>query len=294
MTGMSIYPHDSNRTIKGLTLEGTPYVGSIVSAGAGHHGTLANILFKRCMLRNDIAAGDRARWAWGPLYNQVDNVWEDCVVEDAGYDEHAYYPHSSRGNMTWRRCISRRAGGQNIQSVWRLAETDDPDGYKVTGTHLVEGGETDHCGLPRGSGRASFALSFFGKQMGPYGNWGPRSEWDCSVIIKDHKITHDTLGQPAGWQLNGAILVEWRPRFELLGGSVSYDGPADQSLILAHMNQEVIVDGLQIHGARFFDINGVAAGRTKLIDIKNVTDNVILRIDGKKIGPLNQGYYHIG
>ena len=131
----------------------------------------------------------------------------------------------------------------------------------------------------------------FGKQLGlSQADWGPRSEWDCPVRIQDRRIVHDQIGQPAGWEMNGAILVEWRPRFELLGGYVNYDGVADQSLVLSHNNRETIFDGADLNGSHYVDIDGVASGHVKLIDISNCQGNAILRVDGKKIGPISQGY----
>lgn len=279
-----LHGYNSNSVIKNLVLEGTSYTGAIVTSAATE--TISNLTFKRFFIRDDILAGDRSRWAFN-VCNLVDCLFEDGLVEDI-YWEHNHYPHSPRGSLTYRNCVGRRAGAQDIQIVYRDIESDTPFGWQQTGLHLIEGGMTDHCGLPRGSGRASYAISAFGRQEG--GGSTPRMAWDCPLRIKDRRIIHDQIGQPAGWLLNGAVLCEWRPRFELLGGEINYDGLADQNLVHAHMNEEVIVDGTKIHGQRYFNIDGVAAGRTKLIDISNVTGDTLLRIDGVKIGPLNQGY----
>ncbi len=275
--------HDSNSTLN-LTIKGTSYVGSLVASYATE--TLSNIRFENYHLWNNIRRGDAGRWGF-QLFNLVNCVFADGLVEDM-YGEHNGYLHSPRGDLTFTNHRGHRAGAQDIQIVYRDPESDTPGGWQVTGLHLIEGGETVSCGLPRGSGRASYAISRFGRQTGDGST--PRQAWDCPLRIKDRLITHTTQGQPAGWLLNGAILCEWAPRFELLGGKVDYDGPADQDLVHAHMNEEVIVDGTEINGAKHFSITGVASGRTKLIDISNVTGHCNLSIDGKKIGLLNQGY----
>ena len=170
----------------------------------------------------------------------------------------------------------RDIGAQALQIVWRLAETDDPLGYTVTGTHLVERCTIEQCGLPRGVGRASFALSFFGKTMtGTAGNFGPRSEWDCPVLVKDTKVNHVA----SGYTLKGAIMAEWRPLVELLGGEIHYDGTADRDLCHFHNNHENMIDGTSFRGSHNIDFDfDHDFPKPWVVDVSNCQGSVPIRI----------------
>lgn len=338
--GFKLTPAYNNLVLGRRVIEGIPYAGSLISSSANDR--LVNQTYRGWWVYNDASQGDKNKWLFLP-YNQEDCVWEDCVfgprdsdpIDDAApkiegaWDEHNAYIHNPMGNMTLRRVKNRRAGSQGLQVSCRWGESweyrtgrlNGTEWFENVGTHLVEFGDTIQCGLwgmklgsglsgggvhdSRG-GMASFALTFFGKQYGinQSSGWGPRSEWNCPVVLRGHTIYHTTRNAPANWTLNGAVCIEWRPEALFEGVDCEYDGPANQELVLCNKNERVIVrdgpymkpDGTigtrrcSFRGQRPFKIEGVSFGRVKLIDIAPNDSTVDLHIDGVNKGPFSRGY----
>ena len=263
-----------------LTLQGTAYSGPIVVSSAQE--SLTRIEYRRWHIKNDSAAGQHAKW--GKLtYNEVDCVHTLCLVEGIE-KEHAYYPHSPRGSLVFKDCIIRDIGAQGIQIAYRDPESDTPLGWQQTGTHSVIGCLLEKCGQPRGYGRAAFALTFFGRQEGDGST--PRLFWDCPVLVQDTHIVHDSQGQ---YELRGALHADNRPLLEVLGGSTVYKGAADRHVWTTGGVKKVVVDGHHFESSRMVDLDKVDE-----VEFTNCTTDianpVILRVNGTKIGPVNQDF----
>ena len=272
---MSLFLHasDSNSRIANIHLVAS-YTGPMVNSTSQE--LLDNIDLRRWLLEN--APGGKTRTGVH-LYNQRNNVHTNIRTLGIWF-EHGHYPHNPQGNLTYTNCTGFDIGAQFIQVVSRDPEACDPLGYLNVGTHAVIGCTAEKCGQPRGYGRASFALSFFGHQLG--GGTTPRGPWGCPVLIKDTRIRHVA----EGYELRGALLCEWRPKLEVYGGETYYDGTSDRDLHHIHMTDEVIYDGHSFHGQRPVDIDGA----TK-IDFTNCTGSVALRVDGVNVGPVSQDFH---
>lgn len=282
LKGFKIPPGCTGSTFSRLDLEGT-WTGPVVSGGTG--STQTDITFKRCRVA---AAGGWTSWLakpkWGfRVYNFEDSEIQDCVIERI-WVEHGFYANVI-GAFTARRCRFTDIGAQGIQVVWRINEGKvDPSSFAKTGVHLVDSCSFKDVGKTRGDGRRSYVISMFGKQVDPnVDNMGPRTFWNCPVRIQDTVIDNGAHNAPI---LRGAILVEHRPSFELLGGSISHDGPADRPLVLAHQVDRVIISGASFHGAKQIAINGA-----KEIHVTGCTGSVTLEVDGTKIGPISQDFH---
>lgn len=248
-TGLVLHESDSGSTIADRRFTGTAYVGPIVRSSARE--TLSAIRYLRWSVTNDIAAGQHARW--GILtYNEVGVVYERLRI--SGIDgEHAIYQHSPRGDVNLLDCIVYDIGAQGFQQTWRGAETSDPLGYLVTGTHRLIRCTFLKCGQPRGYGRASYALSFFGWQA--VDGQSPRQFWDCPVELVDVVVEHDSGGR---YELRGALLVELRPSLLVRGGRTNYVGTSDRDFWHIHAVRSVRVENHYAHGptGKFIDIDG--------------------------------------
>lgn len=279
---MSLFLHASNSysRMANLHLQGSSYTGPIVVSSASE--TLDHVEYRRWLIENDYAAGQNAKW--GMLtYNEVECVHTLMVVRGIKA-EHAFYPHSPRGNHTFRGCIIQDCGAQGIQIAYRDPESDTPLGWQQTGVHLVEGCRIEKCGQPRGYGRAAFALTFFGRQEGDGSS--PRKRWDCPAVVKDTHIVHDSAG---AYELRGALHADNRPSLTVLGGSTVYKGLADRHVWTTGAVDEVIVDGHHFEASRMVDLDKV-----KKVEFTNCTTDpanpVILRVNGTKIGPVSQDF----
>lgn len=335
--GFQLIPAYNNLVLRRRVVEGIGYAGVLVSSSAKNK--LIGQTYKNWWVYNDASEGDKNKWLF-LTYNQENCTWEDCILGprdadlirndgmgiEGAWSEHNLYIHNPLGDLTFRRVKNRRAGSQGLQISCRWGESyeyqngilNGTEWFENVGTHLVEFGETVQCGLwgmplaggaivPRG-GMASFSLTFFGKQYGiNQTNWGPRSEWNCPVVIRGHTIRHSTAGAPAGWTLNGAIVVEWRPEALFEGVDCEFAGPANQELVLCNKTERVIMregpymkpDGTigsrkcSFRGQRPFKIDGVGFGRVKLIDIEPNDSTVDLLVDGVNKGPLSRGFHYV-
>lgn len=279
---MSLFLRASNSFSRmvGLQLRGTSYTGPIVVSSAAE--TLSHIEYRRWQITNDYAAGMHAKWAM-LTYNEVECLYNLMYVEGIE-KEHAFYPHSPRGNLTFKNCIIRDCGAQGIQIAYRDPESDTPMGWQQTGTHLVEGCRIEKCGQPRGYGRASFALTFFGRQEGDGSS--PRKRWDCPAVVKDTHIVHDSAG---AYELRGALHADNRPSLHVFGGSTVYKGLADRHVWTTGAVDEVVVDGHHFEASRMVDLVGV-----KMVEFRGCTTDstnpVKLRVNGTIVGPVSQDF----
>jgi len=284
MNGLEIPAGAHDQVYENLAIQGT-WTGPVVKCEDGANSIHKNIKFRRCFITAKLGA--TPKWAFRP-YDMEDSEYEQLVIEQMR-KEHAFYLNVI-GRMRILRCRVSDVDAQGVQIAWRINETSDKESYKRVGLHSVEQCNFTKVGLPNGDGRRSYVLTFFGKQVaihydpvtGKLLDMGPRSRWDCPVLVKDTVIDNRAIWTP---QLRGGIVVEHRPLFELLGGSVSHDGVADRPLVHSYKNDIVRIDGTRFHGNKQVNIEGA-----KDIDIANCTGNVQLVVDGVKIGPISNGF----
>lgn len=266
---------DSNKRLANVTLEGTSYTGPIVvSSGAE---TLSNIVYYDWSLSCDYAAGDNTRWG-ALLYNEVNCKYIKWRVEGIK-GEHAIYQHSPRGAVLLSDVHCFDIGAQGFQQVWRGSETSDPLGWQVTGLHRLEHCSFKQCGQPRGYGRASYAVSMFGRQA--WDGSSPREAWDCPVELEDVTIEHDSHGQ---YELRGALLVEWRPSLRVTNSRTVYIGTSDRDFWHIHNVKTVYVSNTYAFGpaGKSIDIDGADS---VIFTSKSVDGGPCpVRINGKLVG----------
>lgn len=254
---------DSNRRLRRVSLVGTSYSGPMVISTSRE--TLANIVFSLWKMTNDRAQDQLAKWGQ-LLYNTVDCTWEDFLAGEPhwesgaapedGVKEHWFYLHSPRGNVLMRRVKCTRAGGQAVQIVYRDPESDTPLGWQHVGTHRFEDFVAWECGLPSfGAGRASFALSLFGRQEGDGSS--ARLPWGCPVELENPIFEHDSKG---AYTLRGALLCELRPYLRVIGGRTRYVGAADRDIweckAVPGTGAFAHIDAHDFHAQRKVDFNG--------------------------------------
>lgn len=266
---------DSNKRIANVALEGTSYTGPIVVSSA--RDTLSNIVYYNWSLSCDYAAGDNTRWG-ALLYNEVNCRYVEWRVEGIK-GEHAIYQHSPRGDVLLRGVHCFDIGAQGFQQVWRGSETSDPLGWKVVGTHRLENCSFNKCGQPRGYGRASYAVSMFGRQA--WDGSSPREPWDCPVELDSVTIEHDSQGQ---YELRGALLVEWRPSVWINACRINYVGTADRDLVHLYQDETVLVENSYIHGSRPFDIDGSRVKSVRFTSPDFDGGDTKVRINGVVVG----------
>lgn len=249
VTNLFLHTSDSNKTLSNVTLKGTSYTGPIVISDG--KDSLKNIVYQRWSISNDYANGMNAKWGI-LLYNEENCIYRNVRVWGMKA-EHAIYQHNPKGNVLLSYVTVFDVGAQGWQQVSRGAEGNDPLGYLVTGTHRLEHCSFIKCGQPRGWGRASYAVSFFGRQQG--GGSTPREFWNCPVELDDVTIEHDSQG---AYELRGALLCEWRPSLTITNSRINYVGTSDRDGEHVHEVEIVKVSNTYIHNpaGKFFDIDG--------------------------------------
>jgi len=264
---------DSFKTLRGVKLSGTAYTGPIVVSSAAE--TLEEIVFERWLLENNVNLNQHAKW--GKItYNEKNCRHRNVTIR--GIDkEHAVYNHSPRGEVLYEDCTFEDCGAQGVQITYRDPESDTPNGYLETGTHKLVRCSIIKCGQPRGYGRASYALSFFGRQEGDGSS--PRMAWGCPVELWDTAIKHNSQGL---YELRGALLCEWRPSLTVYGGYTAYQGTADRDLWHVHNVDVVAVDGHGFIGTRKINIDGATN-----VNFSNCTGSTQVWINGVNMGPVS-------
>lgn len=244
-----LHASDSNQTIANKNLQGSSYTGPIVVSSA--KDSLTKIVYQRWVVANDIAAGQNAKWGV-LLYNEEDCQYVNVTVRGIKA-EHAIYQHSPRGNVLLKNVVVLDVGAQGFQQVWRGGETSDPLGYLKVGTHRIENSSFTQCGQPRGYGRASYAISMFGRQA--VDGSSPRQMWNCPVELDGVTIEHDSKG---AYELRGALLAEWRPSLTIKNSRINYVGTADRDLAHIHEITDVRIENSYIHSSagKYVDIDG--------------------------------------
>lgn len=272
---MWLHESDSGKTIANQLLLGGSYTGPIVISAATE--TLRDITFQRWHILNPPGAHAK----WGKLtYNEEDCIHDRVFVEGIE-KEHAIYSHSPRGDATFLGYRAYDIGAQGYQETGRRPESDDPDACLLGGTTtFARGSVVSQCGQPRGYGRASYAMSFFGWQEGDGST--PRAAWNRPVVLKGVRIEHDSMGM---YELRGALLCEHRPSLTVEGGATTYLGTADRDLWHIFQTKEVYVSGHSFEGQRTVDIDGA----TKIVWVGNY-GNVKLRVNGTTVGPVSQDF----
>lgn len=274
---MSLHLHanPADQVIGPATYRGTSYVGPVIVSSAKE--TLARFQFDHVTVENDIAAGEHAKWGV-LLYNELHSQYRGLVVR--GIDkEHGVYAHSPRGDWYQEDALIEDCGAQGIQVVYRSPESDTPDGHKEVGLHSLVSCTVRKCGQPRGYGRASFAVSFFGFQDGD--GQADQQPWDCPVRLVDTSIEHDAQGK---YELRGALLVIGRPRLEVVGGQTVYKGLSDRATWKLRGVREVIVTDHHFEGQRPIDIDDMPGQPVERVFFGGCSGSVAIRINGRVVG----------
>lgn len=296
ITGFSVKAGESNKVFEGLDILGN-WTGPIVSCKDGASTLKENNVFRRTHLSPTWAVAAKqpdplhptvmAQPKWGfRLFNWKSGQFINVVVEGIWW-EHAWYLNVI-GDLLLKLCRAGNIGAQGLQVVCRSSETCDPDGWMVVGVHRVEGCNFTMVGLPRGDGRRSYVLSFFGAQNSPTASSpGPRTRWNCTVEVQDTVIDNRAEWTP---MLRGAVMAEHRPALHLLGNDISHDGPADRPLVHSFHNDLVVIDRNKFHGAK--QINVIEPEEVHITANQGtvpvwITKNGIVQ----KIGPVNQDWH---
>lgn len=274
-TNLFIRESSSNSTIKNVVLKGTSYTGPMVISSGKE--TLTKIVFQRWSLINDYLNDQNAKWAI-LCYNEKDPVYSNIYI-DGVKAEHAVYMHNPQGMVLIQDLFAFDIGAQGWQQTFRGAEGNDPLGYLNTGTHRLERCTFRKCGQPRGYGRASYAVSFFGRQEG--GGSTPRMYWDCPVELIDVVIEHDSQNQ---YELRGALLVEHRPSLLVRGGYSNYVGKSDRDFWHIHRVRDVRVENHYAHAPTGKSIDIDWADSVVFTSIDFDGGDAPVRIDGVYMG----------
>lgn len=195
------------------------------------------------------------------------------------------------GDVTIRNCTFDNISGQGVQTVFynRTKESSDYERFKdAGGLILVERCNLNNVGLANPNhtpgGRASFPLSFF-----------PSSQ---NVMVKGCKIINEggewwskDPADPAKprFRAYGGIMANGHPKVQLINNHVSLDAP-DRDLVQAYD-----VDNFEMSGGSYNATGGNGAKvnlrNVKRIRIeKGIKSNAQLRVDGKVVGMLRDGY----
>lgn len=279
----------SDKVLRDFDLSGTAYSGPMVSSSAKE--TLRDFEFLRGKLSNSVLLGQHAKTGFH-LFNEVNSYYRNVTVE--GIDkEHGGYPHCPRGVHMLKYVKLLDCGAQGWQIVYREPESDTPGGHLKThpdnqsdACDELTGVDVMQCGLPRGVGRASFALSFFGYQNGP--GSAPLERWDRDVSLQDVVIQHISTG----YKLKGALLVVGRPELLVLGGRTTYRGLSDRSLWQIRGVSRVHVDGHAFEGHRQIDLDDLPGPNGRTVDevlFENCSGTVNVRVNGHNLGPVSAG-----
>lgn len=278
INGFKVLANASNQTYENLDVLGT-WTGAIVSCADGSHSLHENNVFKRCHL--NAAAGAQPKWGFR-LYNWKNGTFINVYVENVFW-EHPWYLNVI-GSLLLRKCRAYNSGAQGLQVVNRNLETYDPLSWMVEGEHRVEQCNFTKVGLPQGDGRRSYVLSFFGKQIEQTAqSAGPRSRWECPVIIQDTIIDNRAEWTP---MLRGGVLAEHRPALYILGCDIRHDGIADRPLVKAYKDDLVVIDRSHFVGNKQIDLTD-----PREVHVTSNTGTVMLRINGVNIGPINQDFH---
>lgn len=259
-----------------MLLKGTSYTGPMINSGDNQ--VLKGISWKRVALFNDVAAGMNAETGFH-LYNEEDALYIGVSVE--GIDkEHGWYPHGSRGHTVFRGCKAVNCGAQAYQEVDRDVERDVPYAGEWSSLTMI-GFQALQCGVPRGVGRASYAMTFGPHQDG--GGQSVKERWNRPVTLFDPVIEH--IAQD--YQLKGGLLCQNRPSLQVFGGRTVLRSPLgqDRATWLVPDTDDVVIEGHAFEGTKRIEFQ-----RIKSLRIRNCTGTVQFRIDGTVIQAVNQDF----
>ena len=276
---LQILPNPPRQVIGPEVILGTAYTGPMVVSSAKH--TLEDFEFDRLELRNSIPDGQQAKWGI-LLYNEVRSHYSKLKV--SGIDkEHGIYAHSPRGGYTHDGTEVFDVGAQGLQVVYRSVESDTPNGHLETGVHQLLSCSFRRCGQPRGYGRASYAVSFFGYQNGD--GSAAQEPWDCPVRIVDTVIEHLPWGEPVPYERRGALLVIGRPRLEVVGGATLYGTWADRPVWKLRGVREVLVTGHEFDSSKHIEIEDLPGQPVERVFFGGCTGRPCsIRVNGLLIG----------